>query len=150
MAPSTPKKRRLNRDQRLQIRAVRQAGHTYEDIALQMRVTVRQVEYACHAERPTPKKRSGRPPKLTEWQTQVLIQFVISSKKARLMTYLQLAMYFAWGVTEYAIRSALRRAGFKRYIARAKPPLSNANKEARLAWAYEHRDWTLEQWYNIL
>jgi transposase len=107
MAPSTPKRRRLSRDQRLQVRTLRSAGHSYEDMARLLHVTPRQVEYACQAERPTPKKRSGRPPLLTEMQTQALIEFVTSSRKARLMTYLQLAITLAWGVTEYVIRSAL-------------------------------------------
>jgi hypothetical protein len=56
------------------------------------------------------------------------------------MTYLALSLYFrAWDCTEYAIRSTLRRAGFKRYVARLKYKLSIKNKADRLVWALEHR-----------
>ena len=43
------------------------------------------------------------------------------------MSYLALSLYFKWNVGMYAIRGALRRAGFKRYVARSKPPLSAKN-----------------------
>jgi hypothetical protein len=61
------------------------------------------------------------------------------------MTYLALSLYFKWDVGMYAIRGALRRAGFKQYVAQSKPPLSAKNRADQLAWAYEHRYWTLKQ-----
>ena len=61
------------------------------------------------------------------------------------MTYLALSLYFKWNVRMYAIRSALRRASFKQYVAQFKPPLSAKNRADRLAWAYKHRYWTLKQ-----
>jgi hypothetical protein len=68
------------------------------------------------------------------------------------MSYQRLASeaFPQWGVTEYAIRSGLRRRGFKRYIALAKPPLSEANQKKRLAFAEAHIGWTKEQWYSVL
>lgn len=60
------------------------------------------------------------------------------------MTYLALSLYFrAWNCTEYVIRGALRRARFKRYIARFKCKLSAKNKADRLTQAIKHRHWTL-------
>ncbi len=50
----------------------------------------------------------------------------------------------------YAIRNALRRAGFSRRVARRKPPISEKNRRARLRWAIEHVGWTYEQWKKIL
>jgi len=50
------------------------------------------------------------------------------------MTYLALSLHFrAWNCTEYAICGALRRARFKRYVARLKCKLSVKNKADRLA-----------------
>jgi hypothetical protein len=67
------------------------------------------------------------------------------------MTYITLSVYFScWNVGMYAIRRALRRAGYKQYIARSKPLLSAKNRANRLAWAYEHQYWTLEQWNCVL
>jgi hypothetical protein len=54
------------------------------------------------------------------------------------------------GVSEWSITSALRRAGFRRWIARRKPSISEKNRLLRLAWAYEHLDWSQEQWFTIL
>src|SRR6266702_111842 len=50
---------------------------------------------------------------------------------------------------EYTIRNALRKEGFKRYVARAKP-LSERNKALCPQWAQEYLTWTKEQWILIL
>ncbi len=71
-----------------------------------------------------------------------------STKVTRRLLYLQLALHFNWGVD--AVQGCLERAGYKRYVARAKPPLSEANKRARIRWAEEHLNWTREQWFLIL
>jgi hypothetical protein len=48
------------------------------------------------------------------------------------------------------IATALRNAGFKRYVARCKPPISIKNQKRRLAFAIEHVNWTWDQWARIL
>lgn len=50
----------------------------------------------------------------------------------------------------YCIRSTLRRHGFRRYVARRKPPLTPKHMEQRKKWAEEHVNWTLEQWRCVL
>ena len=71
-------------------------------------IIVRQVSLACTASHPTPEKRSGRRPLLWPERVQILIDFIRSSRIARQMTYLALALHFrAWNCTEYAIRGAL-------------------------------------------
>jgi hypothetical protein len=97
-------------------------------------ITVRQVSHVYITDHPTPQKRSGRPPLLWPERVQILIDFVRSSRVTRQMTYLALSLYFrAWDCTEYVIRGALRRARFKRYVARSKCKLSVKNKADRLA-----------------
>ncbi len=44
----------------------------------------------------------------------------------------------------------LERAGYKRYIAHTKPPLSEANCRTRKDWVEKHLNWTREQWLTIL
>lgn len=149
--PSTPQNRRcapyLTRDQRIQVQTLRGVGFTYEAIANHLKITLRQVQYACSTEHLTPSKRSGRPPALSDEQLDELIDYIRQSKEARRMSYLRLPkeIFPQRGVSEYAIRSGLRRRGFRRYIALAKPPLSPANKAKRLAFAQEHVNWSKDQ-----
>jgi hypothetical protein len=153
--PSTPRPHHsyLSRDQRLQIQTLRSIGWTYQQISDHYRwCTPRQVQLASSINHPTPKKRNGRPSTLSRDQVQELVVFVCSTRTNRLLSYQQLAIgpFSHWGVSEYAIRNALRKEGFKRYVARAKPPLSDKNKADRLQWALQHVSWSREQWELIL
>ena len=65
MEPSTPRRQELNRDQILQVHTLRSIGLQYEAIACHLSITIRQVQCACARDRPTPKKRTGRPSKLS-------------------------------------------------------------------------------------
>jgi len=66
------------------------------------------------------------------------------------MAYWRLPQELGWDCLVYAIRNALRRAGFKRYVARRKPPIIEATYQKRLAFAERHIDWTLNDWKTIL
>ncbi|ENI05379.1 hypothetical protein COCC4DRAFT_195066 [Bipolaris maydis ATCC 48331] len=77
-----PKRKQLSRDQRLQIHTLRQARFTYKQIATQLNVTYRSVQYALSVP-VTPQKRSGRPPALSPKQITELITFIRSSKETR-------------------------------------------------------------------
>ena len=72
------------------------------------------------------------------------------SRENRRMSYAQLASVLDFGVKKDAIRNALAKEGFHRRLAIRKPPISETNRKIRLAWAEEHKDWTIEQWYRIL
>lgn len=141
--PHTPQRKKtiyLSRDQALRCRTLRDIGWAYEAIAQRLDITQRQVQHACTSrDQSTPKKRSGRPVTITPEQTQTLVQYICSSRTARRMSYLELATgpFADWGLGQYTIRHALRKEGFTRYVARAKPPLSPVNKQTRLRWARE-------------
>ena len=66
------------------------------------------------------------------------------------MSFAKLAEVLDFGVKKQAIRTALLREGFHRRLAIRKPPITEKNRQIRLAWAEEHVNWTLEQWYQIL
>jgi ketohexokinase/beta-glucosidase len=113
--------------------------------------TFRQIKYAIKdSVRVTPKKKTGRNPVLTPAQVEELVFFVCASAQNRRMSFAQLAEVMGFGVRKWAIRSALLREGFHRRLAMRKPPITEANRKIRLAWAEEHVKWTMDQWYRIL
>ena len=61
-----------------------------------------QIQYA-YTSRAIPKKRSGRPPILTQAQVEELVEFVCASAKNRRMSYSQLAIALEFGVKKDAI-----------------------------------------------
>jgi transposase len=50
----------------------------------------------------------------------------------------------------WTIKKTLYRLGFRRQVARRKPPITEETRQKRLAFALEHIDWTLDQWRTIL
>jgi hypothetical protein len=80
-------------DQRRDIKLSYRLRFQPDIIAKQQRLTVRQVKYALK-EPATPKKKVGRPYKLTHKQIVELVEFVCASKVNRQMTYHQLAQHF--------------------------------------------------------
>ncbi len=147
--PTTPTRRQLSRDERLEIRILRSLGWPYTRIQERTGATLRQIAYTATTQA-TPQKRSGRPPILSPTQVDELIEFISSSKANRRMPYVQIPSVLGWNCGEYAIRYALRRAGYKRYHARRKPPISEKNRITRLNWARSHLGWTIEEWGKIL
>lgn len=74
-----------------------------------------------------------------------------SSQQGRLASFLQLSIILFNGIYgEYTIRSTLRRLGYRRYVARQKPILTEVTRQKRLAWALAHISWTLWDWMKIL
>ncbi|OJD23870.1 hypothetical protein ACJ73_04772, partial [Blastomyces percursus] len=79
----------LTRDERHEILTLRDACFTYDQIVShfwrmrRVKITHRQVQYACQQEYPTPKKRPGRPVKLTEEQVNEIIEFITASRENR-------------------------------------------------------------------
>ena len=151
--PSTPPRKRLTRDQRVQILCMRSLKYTYEQIAAHLEISQRAVQYTCQTNAATPQhKNAGRPPRLSKDEANRVEEYVTSSSKTRRMTYIQLAetLWPEGEVGEEAVRNALRRRGYARRVALRKPPLSDKNKEKRLKWARQHAEWTINQWNTIL
>lgn len=54
------------------------------------------------------------------------------------MTYQTLSERLDFGVDAGTIKRALYKRGYHRRVALRKPPITEANRVIRLAWAYEH------------
>ena len=110
-----------------------------------------QVKYTIQTGRISPGKSTGRPHVLSIEQEDELEVFVCRDKKTRQMSYLELSLHFhICNVGLDAIRNALRRTGYLRYIARIKPPLTEQHKLLRIERALRHLHFTLEDWCNVV
>jgi transposase len=128
-----------SRNQRRDIKLMYRLGYTQNAIGLGLQLSRGQIQYAVtHNE--TPVKRPGRPSLLSQAQLKELKAFITASQYNRQMPYRRIPGALGWNVGEYCIHHALQKLGYKRCIAKIKPPISEKNKELQLHWALEHRD----------
>ena len=148
--PKTPSKQ-ASRDYRLRCQTLYfDAGWTQDQIALQLNLTKNQVRYAL-SHRITPQKQlSGRKAFLNTPQRKRLVDWVTASKTNRRIPWPDIPTILGLDCGHKAIRTAFKKEGFVRRIARRKPPLTYENQVQRLQWAIEHEDWTEEQWFSVL
>lgn len=141
----------LIRDQRLRVQTLFfDANFTREQISLQTGYTYDQICYAIR-HRLTPQKfKTGRKVLLNTPQRKRLIQWVTASQENRETPWPEIPAILGLDCGEYAIRTAFKTEGFARRITRRRTPLSEGNRKKRLEWAEEHKDWTDEQWDEIL
>jgi transposase len=132
------------RDERLQVQTLRRAGLSYSQIQEQLNLTPHQIAYAINHPT-TPKKRKGRPSMLSQEEIDHIIHWVCASPRNRRTAWAKIPIILELNVSFYAIRTALRNAGFARRVARRKPPISETNRQRRLQWAIEHADWSVNQ-----
>ena len=128
-------------------------GYTYLQISERLQVTYRAVQYTVQAKRPTPQhKQAGRIPRLNEQEVDTLETYILSSRKARQMSYIQLAMtlFPDDNIGPASIKYALNKRGYTRYAAIKKPFISPTNQLKRLTWAREHLTWSIDEWRRIL
>ena len=114
---STPKVRRLSRDQRRDILLMRRLGHSYEKISTFLGVSQRAVQYTCQKQRASPEhKNSGRTSKLSKEDVDRLVQRVTSYGQNKPLTYAQLSseLYPGRDIGVETLKHALRKAGIDR------------------------------------
>lgn len=142
--PSTLRQFQMSRKQRIKVHTLRSIGWKYHQITFHLSLTMRQVAFPATHPR-TPRKCSGRPPKITKDMMKELIQFISASAHNRRMQYAKIPAVLGWDVTESAIRYALKKEGYSRCMALRKPPISLVNQRTRLLRAQPHVTWTREQ-----
>ena len=108
-AESKPYSTRLNRDDRIRILTLRDAGFTYLEIATMLHVTHDQVQYTCQSQRATPKKARGKTPKLSEEDVDRIIEWISSSKRTRRMPYYKVVRELDLPVGATALARALKK-----------------------------------------
>lgn len=97
------------------------------------------------------RKIKGRPRKTTPGQARLLVRQV---KKDPFMTAVQMVQYardhLNLNISDWTGRRILIKAGLRGRTPAKKPWISKKNRAARLKFAKEHKDWTIEQWKRIL
>ncbi|KAK4033348.1 hypothetical protein C8A01DRAFT_19683, partial [Parachaetomium inaequale] len=144
--------KQLTTEQRQRVRTLYfDAALSQADIHRITGYTKAQIRTAIRAHDATAGRSTGRPRSLTPAQEEELVQYVTSSKKTRRMGLLELSTIIFAGVYGlWVIKHALYRLGFRRYVARKKPPITERTRILRETWAKEHEHWTPEQWAKIL
>lgn len=144
---------RLSPEKKIAIQTLRRYGLKQNEIAAEVCCSRKQVQNALRPSRNVGSHRPGPKARLSTEQVDALEEFVRSWPEGRSMNFLELSMHsqFAhWNCSEQLIRKVLKTRGYKRYVAREKPPLNNINKEKRLAFAHAHASWTKQQWGQVL
>lgn len=96
--------------------------------------------------------RSGRPSKQQEAYKKV-VDLVSRDRYGREKDCADIAGELSkdgWDISAATVWRVLRRAGFKKTKPTRKPGLTKKMRKERLEWCLEHKDWTLEDWKNVI
>jgi hypothetical protein len=97
--------------------------------------------------------RSGRPTKQTEENRQLVISKVTLDRYGRERTCADIAADLSKigiEISGSTIRRILKNAGFKKTKPTRKPGLTAKMKRERLEFCLAHKDWSLEDWKNVI
>ena len=76
---------------------------------------------------------------MTNEDIDYMVEWITSSKEGRQMPWQQLPdLLFDGAFTYHMIKYALRSRGYRRFIGRRKPPLTEAHRMQRLAFTRAH------------
>lgn len=157
--PAAPRKRQETTEvQRAQVITLRGVGLSYAKIAEKTGIKkttcfdiVKRDEERREPDTKTPytasAPRSGRPLKMTRRQRRYLIHLAKRSRRAPLGI---LCRSITIRVSMKTARGVLKQAGLQRRRAKRKPYLSKIQKLKRLLWCKERRNWTIEDWADMI
>ena len=97
------------------------------------------------------KKENGSPLKLSPRGMKLLEKYVMGNCFDPLHTIVaKLNVATELHLSESTTRRCIRKFDMKNCIAIQKPFLSKKNMSARVIWRRTHKDWTLQQWSNVM
>jgi transposase len=98
--------------------------------------------------------RSGRPPLATEEKKKDLISVITRNSTTRQYSAQQIAdaVYkkYKWRISPSTVRRILAKAGYKNVKLTTKPGLNTKQRLKRLWFCYQVKDWTLEDWAQVI
>jgi transposase len=152
-------KKELTAEERGTIFYCRKRGDSYRKIAKTVGCVLSTVHSTLkrHAElgSTSSRSRSGRP-RLLESRQRDRLKRLVTNDKMPNRRLCAVGVQNLWQkktgqiVSVDTIRRSLHSVGLRNRIARRKPLVSPANKEARLAWCLVHASWTKAKWAKVL
>lgn len=94
-------------------------------------------------------KRSGRPSKLSERDSNALKHIALKNRRMPIKG-INKELSTAVSVSDITARRKLHEQGFKRCRAAKKPFISDINAKKRLEWCQARKNWDLEKWSKII
>uniref|UniRef100_A0A096MFS4 Transposase Tc1-like domain-containing protein n=1 Tax=Poecilia formosa TaxID=48698 RepID=A0A096MFS4_POEFO len=152
----TARQKQLSKEKRVIIITLRNEGHSIQKIGKTLKLPPSSVaktikrykETGSHEDRP----RKGRP-RVTSAAEDKFIR--VTSLRNHRLTAAQIrdqvnATQSSRLISVTTVKRRLCESGLHGRIAARKPLLRTGNKQKRLAWAKEHKEWTLDQWKYVL
>jgi predicted transcriptional regulator len=142
-------------DLRRRIIACKNNGLSQQKIAEVMGCSQTTVSRLLSSKKTLPAKRSGRPPIMTSKRRKKLTTALLKDKGSRRKNLEEVCKLFSKQnkgetVSRRTVQRALKKEGIRSCIPRRKPLISAANKVKRLVFAKKYKEWTVEDWKNVL
>ena len=93
-------------------------------------------------------KPTGRSKKISEDAEKAILDLIEGDRSIPKMTLMQIPELH--NIHPRTLDRMLRGKGIRKWIARKRPKLLPRHATARLAWALERKDWTLDQWKKFI
>lgn len=95
--------------------------------------------------------RAGRPQILTDTEKRYIARLIHQGRAKHAVEVAKIVnLDRDTPVSVQTIRRALRDAGLMAKMKKKKPAISTVNKCKRLKWAYEHEQWTEDDWLRVV
>ena len=146
----------FSKSQRESIIVAKKLGNTDSRISAIINCSISSVQHMWRSYRlkETPKKWTGRPRILDEFECEELKRSVVSNKKTRRQTLSQIRLNIInetnKTISTQTIRKELAKQGLRSHIPRFSPLISERNKEKRLFWARTYENWTVEDFKKVV
>ena len=145
----------LTRNQRLQIQILRTLNWNHDKIvayfrSLNINCITYQVQYATINRIISQKQRCESKVLLNIFTKRRIIDFIISSKRTRRMSFIQISEKFHLFVFEFVMRKVMQKEKIFLRLTREKSFIFEKNKLLRFVFVYEHLNWISLQWNVIL
>ena len=150
-----PPYRKVHVETRTRALVLVEEGYSYRAVGTRLGISHKTVFRIVHKHRQTgsvgDKPRSGRPKSTTPRQDRILIRKSLGNRRLT-APELRAQMEVQHGVrlASRTVRQRLFKAGLRGCVAAKKPLLRDATVRKRLAFAREHRNWTVAQWESVL